>query len=71
MRGWIREDEDDHDQQMTVNLLVAILCLLLLGAGLYLTEAVHRSGKIQDCFEAGRRICPTADPPPMHRRLPL
>lgn len=57
MRGWIGEEEDEHDRRMTVNLLVMILCLLLLGAGLFLTEAIHRASKIQDCFEAGRRAC--------------
>lgn len=57
MRSWIGEDEDEHDRRMTVNLLVMILCLLLLGAGLFLMEAVHRASKIQDCFEAGRRTC--------------
>ncbi|MHB2168445.1 hypothetical protein [Alsobacter sp. R-9] len=57
MRSWISDDEDEHDRRMTVNLLVMIVCLLLLGAGLFIVEALHRAGKVQTCFEAGRRTC--------------
>jgi hypothetical protein len=62
MRGWIREDEDDQSRQTTINLLVVILCLLLIGAGLYLVEAIHRASRIQNCFEAGRKTCAVAPP---------
>jgi hypothetical protein len=62
MRGWIREDEDEHTRQMTVNLLVVILSLLLIGAGLYLVEAIHRASRAQSCLEAGRKVC-TVSPP--------
>lgn len=57
MRGWISEDEDEQARQTTVNLLVVIVCLLLIGAGLYLVESIHRASRIQDCFEAGRKVC--------------
>jgi hypothetical protein len=52
------EDEEDHDHRMTVNLVAGIFCLLLLGAGLFIVEALHRAGKAQACIEAGRRSCP-------------
>jgi hypothetical protein len=52
------EDEEDHDHRMTVNLVAAIFCLVLLGAGLFIVEALHRAGKAQACIEAGRRSCP-------------
>ncbi|WP_293865416.1 hypothetical protein [uncultured Alsobacter sp.] len=57
MRGWISEEEDERARQTTVNLLVVIVCLLLIGAGLYLVESIHRASRIQNCFEAARKVC--------------
>jgi hypothetical protein len=57
MRGWIGEEEDERARQTTVNLLVVIVCLLLIGAGLYLVESIHRASRIQNCFESGRKVC--------------
>ena len=57
MRGWISEEEDERARETTVNLLVVIICLLLIGAGLYLVESIHRASRIQNCFESGRKVC--------------
>lgn len=57
-------DEDDHGRRMTVNLTVMILCLALLGAGLFLAESLHRAARVETCLEAGRTACPIKGPPP-------
>ena len=54
------DDEDaEYADRMTANLLAMIVCLLLLGAGLFIVEGLDRAKKIQNCFEAGRKICTT------------
>jgi hypothetical protein len=55
-RGDARNNAEDP-QRTTVNLVAAILCLLLLGAGLFLVESMDRAKKAQNCLEAGRRNC--------------
>ncbi|WP_406855384.1 hypothetical protein ABEG18_23060 [Alsobacter sp. KACC 23698] len=62
-----RRDQDggadadpDEAQRTTANLIVAIVCLVLLGAGLFVVESLHRASKVQDCLEAGRRNCAAA-----------
>lgn len=55
-------DENNDPQRTTVNLVAAILCLLLLGAGLFLVEAMDRAKKAQNCLEAGRRNCAALAP---------
>jgi hypothetical protein len=57
-------EEDDHDRRMTANLAVMIVCLVLLGAGLYLVESLHRAARVESCLEAGRTACPIKGPPP-------
>jgi hypothetical protein len=54
-----KDDEDEHAHRMTVNLVAAIVCLLLFGAGLFVAEGLSRSNKAQACLEAGRRTCPS------------
>ncbi|PSC02932.1 hypothetical protein SLNSH_21325 [Alsobacter soli] len=56
-------DEADDGRRTTVNLVAAIVCLLLLGAGLFLVESMDRARKAQNCFEAGRRNCAALSTP--------
>jgi hypothetical protein len=49
--------DPDDAQRITANLIAAIVCLVLLGAGLFVAESLHRASKAQDCLEAGRRNC--------------
>jgi hypothetical protein len=60
-----REEEagEEHSRRMTVNLAVMILCLVLLGAGLFLVDGLHRAARVEACVEAGRSICPIKGPP--------
>ncbi|MFO1150225.1 MAG: hypothetical protein U1E62_17750 [Alsobacter sp.] len=60
-----RDDDagEEHARRMTVNLSVMILCLVLLGAGLFLVDGLHRAARVQACVEAGRSICPLKGPP--------
>ncbi|MCP8938781.1 hypothetical protein NK718_09670 [Alsobacter sp. SYSU M60028] len=57
LRSEIEDVEAEHADRMTANLLAVIVCLLLIGAGLFLVEGLDRAAKVQACFEAGRRVC--------------
>ena len=57
--GATEDDEDEHAHRMTVNLVAAIVCLVLFGAGLFIVEGLSRSNKALACLEAGRRTCPS------------
>ncbi|WP_460449712.1 hypothetical protein [Alsobacter sp. SYSU BS001988] len=58
--GGAADTDPDEAQRTTANLIVAIVCLVLLGAGLFVVESLHRASKVQDCLEAGRRNCAAA-----------
>jgi hypothetical protein len=36
---------------------------VLLGAGLFLVDGLHRAARVEACVEAGRSICPIKGPP--------
>jgi hypothetical protein len=58
---------DDYRQRMTNNLLALVLCVLLIGAGIWLADTLVELRRKQDCVLSGRRDCaeisvPSADP---------
>ena len=58
---------DDHRRRMTNNLLALVLCVLLVGAGIWLADTLGELRRKQDCVLSGRRDCaeiavPRADP---------
>jgi len=60
-------EPDDYRQRMTNNLLALALCVLLIGAGIWLANTIADLRKKQDCVLSGRRDCadlsvPRADP---------
>jgi hypothetical protein len=60
-------EPDDYRQRMTNNMLALVLCVLLIGAGLWLANTIADLRKKQDCVLSGRRDCadiavPSASP---------
>ena len=51
------DQPDDYRQRMTNNLLALVFCVLLIGAGLWLANAIADLRKKQDCVLSGRRDC--------------
>jgi hypothetical protein len=51
------DQPDDYRQRMTNNALAALLCVLLVGAGLWLANTIADLRKNQDCVLSGRRDC--------------
>jgi len=50
-------EPDDYPQRMRNNLLAVVLCVLLMGAGIWLANAIADLRKKQDCVLSGRRDC--------------
>jgi len=50
-------EPDDYPQRMRNNLLAVLLCVLLVGAGIWLATTIADLRKKQDCVLSGRRDC--------------
>jgi hypothetical protein len=50
------EEESDRDRVIT-NVIIVALVVILVGAGLWLADAMLRLRKDQDCVLAGRKNC--------------
>jgi len=48
---------DDYRHRMTVNIVVFVFVLALIGAGLWLADTMAQMRKNQDCVLSGRRGC--------------
>jgi hypothetical protein len=51
------EGTDDYRHRMTVNIVVFVFVLALIGAGLWLADTMAQMRKNQDCVLSGRRGC--------------
>jgi hypothetical protein len=62
------DSSDDYRHRMLMNLLALAVTLVLIGAGLWLTNMIVELRNQQDCFLSGRRNCfpievPSRPPP--------
>jgi hypothetical protein len=48
---------DDYRHRMTVNIVVFVFVIALIGAGLWLADTMAQMRKNQDCVLSGRRGC--------------
>jgi hypothetical protein len=48
---------DDFGHRMMMNLIAAVIVLILVGCGLWLTDAMVKVRKAQDCVLSGRLNC--------------
>jgi hypothetical protein len=51
------ETPEEHSRRVTVNLVAAIVCLVILILGIWLINSLSASMKLQECLLAGRRNC--------------
>jgi hypothetical protein len=58
------DSSDDYRHRMLMNLLALTVTLLLIGAGLWLTNMIVELRNEQDCFLSGRRNCFPIEVPP-------
>jgi len=62
--GMATNDEEETDQdRMITNVIVVVLLVALVGAGLWLANAMVDLRKTQDCVLSGRRNCAPIDVP--------
>jgi hypothetical protein len=59
---------DDYRHRMTMNVLALAVTLILIGAGIWLTNMLVQIRTQQDCFLSGRRNCFPIEVP--SRRVP-
>jgi hypothetical protein len=52
-----RGDNDDYRHRMTMNVLALGVTLVLIAAGIWLTNTIVQIRNEQDCFLSGRRNC--------------
>ncbi len=50
------EDETEQERRM-VNIGLALAAVLVVGAGIWLVNALVDARKAEECFESGRRNC--------------
>ncbi len=58
----LKKDMDDPDSvdpawKTTVNLVVAILCILLFAGGYFVINAIDKMRKAELCLESGNKAC--------------
>lgn len=61
------EPESDRDRWV-VNLSLFAILAVLIGAGIWMANAIYEMRRVQDCTMQGRRNCGPIDAPP--RQLP-
>jgi hypothetical protein len=48
---------DEERRRMLVNAAVAVLVVLLIGAGAWISDRLARQARLEDCMMAHRRNC--------------
>ena|SRR5215831_8244736 len=58
---------DDYRHRMTMNVLGFLVTVLLIVAGVWLTDKIAELRKNQDCYLSGRHNCAPIEVPPIER----
>jgi hypothetical protein len=56
------EPETEAERRRT-NIILAVVAVVLIGAGIWLVNALIDARKAQQCFESGRRNCAPIETP--------
>ena len=62
----IDDSEETENERRTLNIVLAVAAVALIGGGIWLVNAMVDANKAQLCMESGRRNC---NPIPVERRL--
>jgi hypothetical protein len=57
LRQYEATRDDDFRHRMMMNVIAAAIALVLVGCGLWLTDAIVKVRKAQDCVLSGRSNC--------------
>ena len=57
LRQYEATGDDDFHHRMMMNVIAGVIVLVLVGCGLWLTEAIVKVRKDQDCVLSGRTNC--------------
>jgi hypothetical protein len=56
------DDEDERDRRVT-NIVLLVAAVLVIGAGIWLVNALVDARKADECMSAGRRNCTPIEAP--------
>ncbi len=51
------DEQETEAERRTANIVLAVVAVVLIGAGIWLVNALIDARKLQQCFESGRRNC--------------
>ncbi len=57
------DEQETEAERRTTNIVLAVVAVLLIGAGIWLVNALIDARKLQQCFESGRRNCAPVEMP--------
>jgi hypothetical protein len=55
--------EDEASDRRAANIFLAVAAIILIGAGVWLVDAMIAARKADECISAGRRNCTPIDVP--------
>ena len=58
------DDEEDEGDRRLTNIVIAIVLVAIIGAGVWLVNALLEQRRIDDCLAQGRRNCAPITAPP-------
>jgi hypothetical protein len=57
------DDNGDANERRSANIFLAVAAIILIGAGVWLVDAMISVRKADECLAAGRRNCAPLDAP--------
>jgi len=57
------DDEETESERRRTNIILLVGALLIVGAGIWLVNALVDARKAEECFESGRRNCAPIEVP--------
>ena len=57
------DEEETEAERRRTNIVLVVVAVLLIGAGIWLVNALVDARKLQQCYESGRRNCAPIEVP--------
>ena len=57
------DEEETEAERRRTNIVLMVVAVLLIGAGIWMVNALVDARKLQQCYESGRRNCAPIEVP--------
>jgi len=57
------DEEETEAERRRTNIVLVVVAVLLIGAGIWMVNALVDARKLQQCYESGRRNCAPIEVP--------